>query len=144
MTVTVTYADAELAVRTWARAEPTLVDVVGTRTFFALPDKYLPSVRGAAITVNQIGGVPDGLTALDLPELQFDCWGATKADAAAVRTALVAALHNLTRITVTTTQGPVVLADARVTGSLFSPDDTGDPVFPRYVVTAQIGVLTGL
>src|SRR5688500_16412832 len=137
MTV-LTYVDAELAVRTWARTHPDLTPVVGARTFFGLPADYLPSAKGPAITVNLIGGSPDAQSPLDLPELQFDCWGANKAEAAAVRLALLGALHSLTRTTVTTTAGDVILADARVTGSLFSPDASADPVLPRYVVTALV------
>lgn len=140
MTV-LTYVDAELAVRTWCRTHPVLTGLVGARTFFGLPENYLPSAKGPAITVNLIGGAPDSTTPLDLPELQFDCWGVTKAEAAAVRLGLLRALHSLTRTTVTTSLGDVILADARVTGGLFSPDNSADPVLPRYIVTAQLAVL---
>lgn len=141
MTALLTYVDAEVALRSWARQEPTLVDVVGTRTFFGLPSGYLPSAKGPAYTVNLIGGVPDPHSPLDLPEVQWDCWGTTKAEAAVLQTVLKAALHNLHRVTVATSTGDVILVDARVTGSLFSPDTSADPVLPRYVVTALVAVL---
>lgn len=135
------YADAESAVKVWARAEAGLVAVVAHRTFLGLPDKYLPSEKGPAISFSMIGGAPDGTTPLDLPQIQFSCWGATRAEAGQVRTALIGALHSLTRITVTTDTGDVTLADARVLASFFRPDAAGDPVFPRYIVTALIAVL---
>jgi hypothetical protein len=138
---TLVYVDVELAVRTWARTHPVLTALVGARTFFALPDKYRPSAKGPAVTVNMIGGSPDPTSPLNLPELQFDCWGTTKAEAAAVHLGLLEALHSLTRTTVTTTAGDVILADARVTGVLFSPDTSADPVLPRYVVTALVAAL---
>ena len=138
---TLTYVDAELAVRTWCRQHSDISALIGARTFFGLPDGYLPSAKGPALTVNLVGGTPDGTTPLDLPELQFDCWGATKAEAAALRLVLIGALHSLTRTTVTTTAGDVILADARVIASVFSPDSSADPVLPRYVVTALVAVL---
>lgn len=136
-----TYVDTELAVRTWCRTHASLTPLVDHRTFFGLPDDYDPKAKGPAITVNQVGGSPDGTTPLDLPELQFDCWGATKAEAAAVKGALLGALHSLTRTTVTTTAGDVTLADARVLAALFSPDNSTDPVLPRYIVTALVAAL---
>lgn len=139
--VDLAYADPEQAVKVWARAHTGLIAVVGHRTFLRLPDDYLPSAKGSAISFSLIGGAPDGYTPLDLPEIQFSCWGEKRADAGAVRLALIRALHSLTRTTVTTDDGDVVLADARVTSSFYRPDLAGDPPFPRYIVTAAVAVL---
>lgn len=139
--VDLAYADAEHAVKVWARAHTGLIAVVGHRTFLRLPDDYLPSVKGAALTFGLIGGAPDPFAPLDLAELQFSCWAATRAGAGAVRLALIRALHSLGRTTVTTDTGDVILADARVTSSFYRPDLAGDPPFPRYIVTAAVAVL---
>lgn len=139
--VDLAYADPEQALKVWARAHPDLVDVIGHRTFLALPADYVPAVKGPAISFSLIGGGPDGYTPLDLPEIQFSCWGGTRMEAGGVRVALIGALHSLTRTTVTTDSGDVILADARVTSSFYRPDTSADPVFPRYIVTAAVAVL---
>lgn len=138
---TLSYVDPEMAVRTWAREHTGLVAVVGHRTFFSLPHDYQPATKGSALTLSLVGGAPDPYTPLDLPQILFSCWGETKADAAAVRKALISALHSLSRETVTVDEVDVVLADARVTGNLYRPDTSGDPIFPRYIVTAAVAVL---
>lgn len=135
------YADTEAAVRRWARDHTGLIDVIGHRTFFALPDDYDPAVKGNAISFSQIGGAPDGYSPLDMPELQFSCWGASRGDAYAVRTALISALHSLTRTTVSTDSGDVTLLNATVTSAFYRPDNSADPVFPRYIVTAAVAAI---
>ena len=130
---TLVYVDVEAAVRTWARTHPAITAQVGARTFFALPDDYQPAVKGPALTVALVDDDPHHASGLDRASLQFDCWGATKAEAAAVRLAAVTALHSLVQATV----GDTVLCDAQVVGSLFSPDPTTDPATPRYVLTCE-------
>lgn len=139
--VDLAYADAENAVKVWARAQTDLTTLVGHRTFLRLPDDYLPSVKGSALTLSLVGGAPDAYTPVDAAEILFSCWGATRANAGALRLALIRALHSLTRTTVQTASGDVILAGARVTSSFYRPDIAGDPIFPRYVVTAVVAVL---
>lgn len=131
---TVLFVDTEAAVRTWLRGHPLLVDLVGMRVFFGLPDNYLPAEKGAAVTVQRIGGAPDGYDSSDTPDLQFSCWGGTKAEAAALHLALMRALEQLGRVAV----GDTLLLGARVTSALFSPDSSAAPTIPRYIVTALL------
>lgn len=131
---TLVYVDSENAVRSWLRGHPHLADLIGMRAFFGLPDDYLPASKGAAITLQRIGGAPDGYDSSDTPEIQFSCWGGTKADAAAVHLALMRALEELGRTTV----GDTVLLGATVTSALFSPDTSAAPTLPRYIVTALV------
>lgn len=139
--VDLAYADAEEATRVWARAHTDLNTVVDHRVFYRLPADYVPKDKGSALTLSLVGGVPDPFTPLDPAEIQFSCWGATKADAALVRRALIGALNSMGRTAVTTDAGDVILTDARVTASFYRPDLAGDPPFPRYIVTAVVAVL---
>lgn len=131
---TLVYVDTEQAVRTWLRGHTHLADLIGMRAFFGLPDNYLPADKGSAITVSRVGGAPDGYDSSDTPEIQFSCWGGTKADAALVMLGLTRALEELARTTV----GDAVLLGARTTGVLFSPDTSTAPTIPRYIVTALV------
>lgn len=134
---TLVYVDVENAARTWARQHPSITAQVGARTFFGLPDDYDPRVKGPAVTVALIDDRPHPAATLEQVELQWDCWGGTKAEAAAVRLGVLSALHSL----VHTQVGDAVLCDAQVLGSLFAPDPTTDPVTPRYVLTCQFTAL---
>lgn len=126
-----TYADSEQAVRLWLRT--TGVGALARVDFGAGTD-YQPATDGALVTVGQAGGRPDPSTPTDLPVITFTIWGATKKQAADVKSALLGALHNVHDAA--TAAG--VIGDAVVVTCLWRPDP--DAGTPRYVVDALIAV----
>lgn len=131
MTTPLTYTDSEQAVRLWLRGITSVTALA--RIDFGAGTDYDPATDGALIVISQVGGTPDAYTPLDVPLISFACWGAKKKTAADVKTALLGALHSLTR----TVTDAGVLLDATVTTALYAPDDTGTP---RYVVDALVTV----
>jgi hypothetical protein len=124
--VTKLFADVEGAVRAWARARPLIVAQVGTRSFFGFPDGgELP-----LLTLKRAGGAPAGDVPLDFPRISFECWGRTKAEAAAVASAVKAEAESMTA---GTQMAPGVLGyGASVELDLWAPDKTSGRA--RYVV----------
>lgn len=132
------YGDVEGAVRGWLRTHPDVQAVVGQRVFFGLPGG-----KQSCVTVAETGGAPDAQPPIDRPVLSFACWAdydaqartvGTKAQARAVRDAVVTALMDLANVD---TPG-VRLLDATVLSSVFVPDDSTDPTCPRYLVDAEV------
>jgi hypothetical protein len=131
MSAVMTYPDSEQAVRLWLR---TVIAATTARVDFGAGTDYQPDRDGALITLGQAGGGPDPHTPTDLPVISFTVTAAKKKQAAAVRTALLNALHTVRNAA--TAAGTV--ADARVVTCLWRPDPaTGTP---RYIVDALIAV----
>lgn len=96
-------ADAEYAVREWARGLTDLTALVGRRV-----DLHEPrSPTGPHVEVRRISGAPGSTSDMvtDEPLIQFDCKGPTKKAAAQVRDVLLTAIVNLNRA------GPAVMVD---------------------------------
>lgn len=107
----VIWVDVEAAVRSWARA------AVTERTFFGTNDKVVDQ-----LVLRRIGG-PDSECLI-----QFDCWAATKAAAAALAASLATEADAIARYET----GGVMLHAAVVESSRWLPDPENDR--PRYVV----------
>lgn len=131
-------ADVEHAVRQWLRTHPAITPLIGARVFFGTPAN-----TASCITVSEAGGAPEESGALDRPVLAFSCWASydpavpkagTKAEARAIRDALVDALLDLQSVTV----GDVCLLTATVLSAQWLPDLSTKPDTPRYVVDAEV------
>lgn len=141
--MTVEYPDVEGGLRAYLRAHTDCVAVLGTRVWFARPDK----ADYPLAVVQLVGAVDDGSEApIDQALVQIDIHGplhankhpdkaTTYAAAAAVRQAL----YDLNRgdTTVEIADGNSVrLMGSNVQSSVYLPDpDNGRP---RYAITAQI------
>lgn len=133
-------ADVEGAVRTWLRTHPRILDAVGPRVFFGLPQTHK-----TCITLHQSGGSPEANGPVTRPLLSFSCWASydgttagTRLEAQAVRSALLDVLQNLQTLDITTPDGLVRLFDATVTTDLFLPDTSTTDTVPRFVIDAEI------
>lgn len=128
---TVTFTDAEGAVREWARAQSDLNSAVNGRVFFGVPDGTPPF---PLITVRRIGGTPqEGEAPLDDARISFDVWAKTKAQAAQIAAILISAAHNMTP---NTPMGASAVGYGAVCLlNLWSPDPDTDT--PRYVIDIQ-------
>lgn len=132
---TAVFADVEGAVRTWLRTVPVVTALVSTRVWFAVPED---SPTYPLVALSRVGGSPQGPeTPVDDARLQFDCFGRTKAEAAAVAYAVCGAVHTL-RAGTALDSTAVALSGQVVLGPLFSPDP--DDNSPRYIVDAVITI----
>lgn len=110
--------DVEAAVRAWGR------DALGAKVFFGVnQDAAFPQV-----IVRRVGG-PD-----DRALIQFDCWGDTKAQAAATAAELATELTGIG----TVDYAGVRIHDAVWLGTQWLPDPESDT--PRYIVEANFMV----
>lgn len=133
------FGDVEGGVRSWARANSLLTPLLGSgttaRVFFGVPTSYDPKTNGAALVLYRSGGAPrPGATPLDQPRLTFDCWGASKADAASLAVAVVEAIERVGQGTALGASLRAVSASV-VMGPLWLPDPESGT--PRYVVDAS-------
>lgn len=89
---TLALADAEYAVRQWARGLTDLSALVNRRV-----DLHEPRSPDAAhVELSRAGGGPDGSgVGFDQPRIQFSCWGPTLKAAAQVATTLASAITAL-------------------------------------------------
>lgn len=133
-------ADVEGAARAWLRTVPGVVALIGQRTFFGTP-----SAAPSCITISESGGSPEANGPLDRPVLSFSCWASynpttrtagTKAEARAIRNALVDALQDLGDHGHVDIDGTRLL-NATVLTAYWMPDTTTTPDTPRYVVDAE-------
>lgn len=124
--------DTEAAVRTWARAEPSLSALLGGRVFFAFPagEPALP-----LLTLSQVSGGFDPTTPVAFPRLTFDCWGRTKQEAATLRWTLVTALRRFSGVNLTPDVHCYGVDDIFVA---WQPDN--EARLARYVVDATFRV----
>lgn len=127
------FTDVEGPTRTWLRAAGT---PAGSRVWFGTPRGAVPTAPW--ITLFLVNDVPDmyGQTPITRALLQFDCWAAIRADAAALRAAVVTAVESIV---------PGTLLDhtlrcwtGRITRSQWFPDPAND--MPRYSVDAELMV----
>lgn len=114
-----TYVDIESALREWARDAVTSVN---RRVFFG-PNNSAPFPQ---IVVFRIAGTDDRCL------IQFDAWGESKAQAAAVAAELQTAADQLSRYA----HNGVLLHGALVEGARWQPDEESDQ--PRYIVDMTV------
>lgn len=128
------YPDAELAVKTWARANTTLQAVFGTPARFTFGTPRNQAATFPLATLARVGGAPEpGDVPVDAAAISFSVWGDNKGQAA---TAAVALVRAVSEIRCGTAAGAsAVLLGALVTlGPLWSPDPDDDRA--RYIVDA--------
>lgn len=129
------FFEVEGPIRDWAKGNPTIAPVVGSRVFFGVPTAYnqQPANSSAVypfLVLYRSGGAPKGgPTPIDLPRITFDCWGDTKSQAANLAASVVDAceqLHGAAMGSLRAHTAEVVL------GPFWQPDmESGKP---RYIV----------
>jgi hypothetical protein len=128
------YPDAELAVKTWARANATLQTVFGTPARFTLGTPRNQSPTFPLSTLARVGGAPDpGDVALDRPAISFSVWGDNRGQAAQAAMVLVRAVSEVRCGTAAGASAVLLGADVTM-GPLWSPDPDDDRA--RYIVDA--------
>jgi hypothetical protein len=124
------FPDTEAAMRAYLRADAGVAALVDGRVFFGFSAESNPK----QVTVQRQGGGPDGSEApVDNAALVFNCWAASKAEAAEICRAVVAAVEALRERTV---YAGTALLGGTVDTWFWSPDPQGDR--PRYIVTANV------
>jgi hypothetical protein len=112
-----TWVDVEAAVRAWARE---VLPSLGGRVFFG----YSRDAAKSQVVLMRIGGTDDACL------IQFDCWGESKSQAAAIASDLATAIDALGRYT----SGGVLLHGAVVENVRWQTDRESDE--QRYTVDA--------
>lgn len=131
-----TLVDAEAVVKRWAKAETHISGAVSDRVFYGTPqDNYDPPPGRSppswvVLTLPSQTFEPDTL-GLQRPLVQFDCWGRTKALAAAAALAVQTAAWQLS-LGVQVAVGSAVIVTGDVQQARWLPDPTTN--LPRYVV----------
>lgn len=127
-----TIIDSEKTARDWARAETHISAQVGTAAFFSTPIAFPKTPETAWIVMTLVSETfQAGDLGLQLALVQFDCWGKTKATAAAVATAVQTAGRQLS-FGQTVTVGSAVITWGDATQKRWLPDPTLNT--PRYIV----------
>lgn len=123
------FTDAEAAVRGWARAHAGITPKAPGGIYFSVP-------KGASFplaTLQRVAGAPDlGEAPVDQARIQFDAWGTTKQDAAALAEAIVNAASGLQDGTVMGSEPAVAKGATVELGPVWLPDQESRR--PRYVV----------
>ena len=135
-----TFADAETLVQQWllttTLAGLTLRPDGGSSIFKAMP----PGAPLPSIVLSRVGGGP--AERVDMPQdvarMSFDCWGASRADAINLATALAWHLETLAP-NGGYTDGTARLAVAETIAIVWLADKASDT--PRYVVDALVTVI---
>lgn len=124
--------DIEGAVRDWLRTVPAVQALVSSRVFFGIPAQ----TEWPICVVKDVGGAPDPGLPTTAPLIQIDCWGEgrNKAQANAVKRAVVTALQNLT--SGSALNGEVVALGAQTLSAPWLPDPDTDQA--RYAITAEV------
>jgi hypothetical protein len=136
--------DVEGVLRAWLRQQPILADVVEQRIYFAAPAKLPTDADGKLLQhltlhlVNnpQLASVVPGTNAL----VQFDCYGRTKEEAAAVSVALLTLALNV-RGRVRIGDG-VICGDWRVVRHQDFTDTSSNRA--RYSLDIEFPILAGM
>lgn len=104
---TVTFVDAEAAVKAWARANAAIAAVVGQRVFLGVNnDGDFPQ-----LVVERVGGGPHNSEApVDDALVQCSCWATNRRAAADLAYTVMSAAHSITGAT---TAGGAVIKGAR-------------------------------
>jgi hypothetical protein len=128
-------ADAEGAVRAWARANAAIAAAFTGGIYFGPPEG---TVMFPLVRLQRVGGGPvPGDTPLDDAAISFLVWGSSKAQAAAAVMVLASEVQSMTCGTAMGS-GAVGLG-ARVTlGPVWSPDPDTDR--PRYLLDANFSI----
>lgn len=93
MTLTKVFVDAEGAAKAWARAQPDIAAIVGTKVFLA----YQNVGGGQQLVVGRAGGAADAGTApLDVARISFSCWATSRGAAGALAYTVMSAAESMT------------------------------------------------
>lgn len=132
------YGPVEQAVKSWLTSTDVAPLVQRSAGVYSI---YLAMPAAApvpSVIVSLIGGGPRARA--DLPEsryrLSFDCWGTSRDEASLIARTLLAALGDLSGVTV----DGVTLGGADVINMVWLPDPDSDT--PRYIVDALIATVT--
>ncbi len=131
--------DAEATAKAWLKADPGVIAAVGDRVFYGTPQSYEPDPKTGKSREPQSWLVVKLVSETHTTDeagfqhalVQFDCWGRTKALAAAAALAVQAAGRQLT-LGIPVTVGPAVIVSGDVSQRRWLPDPTTNS--PRYAV----------
>lgn len=125
--------DVEQLVSAYLRRDPRTAALVGERVYTAFPAK---AGTAPLVLVTLVGGQPPMSNPLvvDAPQLQLDCYGGGKREAAELLATVRAALAVLEG----TSQPEGVCAAVRFGLAQYLPDDTYRPPRPRYLLDVTI------
>lgn len=137
---TVRFADAEPLCKAWALTTSVAALVTRPDTGVSIYLSMPSSAPVPALVITRVGGAPRARADLpqDAARMQFDCWGKSRAQAAAICHALISELDSLARAG-GFSDGDARLAAAEVISMLWLPDPQSDT--PRYVVIAVVTTL---
>jgi hypothetical protein len=135
---TLTLVDSEATARTWAKAETHINAAVSGRVFFSTPQSYGKTPADSWIVLSLVGETHQaGDLGLQLSLVQFDCWGKTKALAAAAALAVQTAARQISSGQPMTV-GSAVITWADLNQRRWLPDPTTNTA--RYVVDVQFAM----
>lgn len=132
------YGPIEQAVKSWLMTTDVAPLVQRGAGVFSIYLAMPPAAPVPAVVVSLIGGGPRPRA--DLPvsryRLSFDCWGSSRDEASLIARTLLAALGDLSGVTV----DGVTLGGADVINMVWLPDPDSDTA--RYIVDALIATVT--